>query len=56
VTYRRHLRKRDGGYLPLTTGEDAAICGRLMDHVPGAYEEAIAEADLFFARSNAHSS
>ena len=33
VTYRRHLRKRDGGYRPLTAGEDAAICGRLMDHI-----------------------
>ena len=34
LTYRRHLRERDGGgYRPLTVSEDAAICGRLMDHI-----------------------
>jgi pimeloyl-ACP methyl ester carboxylesterase len=34
LSYRRHLRKPDGGgYRPLTAAEDAAICARLMDHV-----------------------
>jgi pimeloyl-ACP methyl ester carboxylesterase len=34
LTYRRHLRRPDGGaYRPLTVAEDAAICARLMDHV-----------------------
>jgi pimeloyl-ACP methyl ester carboxylesterase len=34
LTYRRHLRKpATGGYRPLTAGEDAMICARLMDHV-----------------------
>ena len=34
LTYRRHLRKPAiGGYRPLTVGEDAVICARLMDHV-----------------------
>jgi pimeloyl-ACP methyl ester carboxylesterase len=34
LTYRRHLRKpADGDYRPLTVGEDAVICARLMDHL-----------------------
>src|SRR5262245_13577293 len=34
LTYRRHLRKpAAGAYRPLTFGEDAVICTRLMDHV-----------------------
>lgn len=34
LTYRRQLRKPDdGAYRPLTAGEDAVICARLMDHV-----------------------
>jgi pimeloyl-ACP methyl ester carboxylesterase len=34
LSYRRHLRKQDGGrYRPLTVAEDAAICARLMDRV-----------------------
>ena len=34
LRYRRRLRASDGGgYRPLTVGEDAASCARLMDHV-----------------------
>jgi pimeloyl-ACP methyl ester carboxylesterase len=34
LTYRRRIRRgADGRYRPLTVAEDAAICGRLMDHV-----------------------
>jgi pimeloyl-ACP methyl ester carboxylesterase len=34
LRYRRRLRPSEsGGYRPLTVADDAAICGRLMDHV-----------------------
>src|SRR5262245_27739127 len=34
LVYRRHLRRgQDGRYRPLTVGEDAAICARLMEHI-----------------------
>ena len=33
LTYRRHLRRTNGGYRPLSVAEDAATCTRLMDHV-----------------------
>src|SRR5262245_51621267 len=33
LSYRRHLRPRDGRYGPLTAADDAATCARLLDHV-----------------------
>jgi pimeloyl-ACP methyl ester carboxylesterase len=33
LSYRRHLRQRDGRYRPLTVAEDAAICAQLLDRV-----------------------
>ena len=33
LSYRRHLAKGGERYRPLTVAEDAAICGRLMEHV-----------------------
>ena len=34
LRYRRRLRPdRQGGFRPLTAGEDAAICARLMEHI-----------------------
>jgi pimeloyl-ACP methyl ester carboxylesterase len=33
LSYRRHLRQRDGRYRPLTVADDAAICAQLLDRV-----------------------